>query len=379
MAKSGCFHAVITDSGVPLPATITIYQVGTATKATIYSTPGGAAKDNPFNTDGLGRFSFFADTGTYDIQISGTGITTYKIESVTLIADPPTFAGITLNGKVISSIAITEYANMTLPKAWDLGITIAPSLAPGALTFYTGLSCSLAVPAANAFNIASLIGYKFYAKLEGSGAIEDYTGIISQVDNYTTVLATMLKCGWFNINNRKDSSATTMYVIQTDFVNYGVASTARALYARASNKYSASMANTPSLTNSYAIYGLTENYSATGGNPATIGTAYGFKYDVTNTSALATITNNYGIYLTKPVNTGTITNHYALYIPDQTGVGATINWAVYIGGGGIYLTNPLWVANLPIYANNAAAVSGGLTAGRFYRTGADPDPVCVVH
>lgn len=36
-------------------------------------------------------------------------------------------------------------------------------------------------------------------------------------------------------------------------------------------------------------------------------------------------------------------------------------------------------AQLPVYANNAAAVAGGLAAGALYRTGADPDPVCVVH
>jgi hypothetical protein len=35
--------------------------------------------------------------------------------------------------------------------------------------------------------------------------------------------------------------------------------------------------------------------------------------------------------------------------------------------------------NLPVYANNSAAVAGGLVAGDFYRTGADPDIVCVVH
>lgn len=35
--------------------------------------------------------------------------------------------------------------------------------------------------------------------------------------------------------------------------------------------------------------------------------------------------------------------------------------------------------NLPVYANNAAAVAGGLTEGEFYRTGGDPDTVCVVH
>jgi hypothetical protein len=52
------------------------------------------------------------------------------------------------------------------------------------------------------------------------------------------------------------------------------------------------------------------------------------------------------------------------------------------GKVGIGTTAPkskLHVVGLPVYANNAAAVAGGLTAGAFYRTGADPDPVCVVH
>lgn len=34
---------------------------------------------------------------------------------------------------------------------------------------------------------------------------------------------------------------------------------------------------------------------------------------------------------------------------------------------------------IPVYANNAAAVSGGLTTGNLYRTGADPDALCIVH
>jgi len=34
---------------------------------------------------------------------------------------------------------------------------------------------------------------------------------------------------------------------------------------------------------------------------------------------------------------------------------------------------------MSIYANNAAAVAGGLAVGSLYRTNADPDPVCVVH
>lgn len=37
------------------------------------------------------------------------------------------------------------------------------------------------------------------------------------------------------------------------------------------------------------------------------------------------------------------------------------------------------LAGVPVYANNAAAVTGGLAAGALYRTGADPDPVMIVH
>lgn len=37
------------------------------------------------------------------------------------------------------------------------------------------------------------------------------------------------------------------------------------------------------------------------------------------------------------------------------------------------------LASVTIYANNAAAVLGGLVAGDIYRTGADPDVMCIVH
>ncbi len=37
------------------------------------------------------------------------------------------------------------------------------------------------------------------------------------------------------------------------------------------------------------------------------------------------------------------------------------------------------IFSLSVYANNAAAITGGLVAGNLYRTGADPDTVCIVH
>lgn len=56
-----------------------------------------------------------------------------------------------------------------------------------------------------------------------------------------------------------------------------------------------------------------------------------------------------------------------------------INYAGYVGIGTTTPHSPLAVVGLPVYANNTAAIAGGLAAGDFYRTGADPDPVCVVH
>ena len=50
-----------------------------------------------------------------------------------------------------------------------------------------------------------------------------------------------------------------------------------------------------------------------------------------------------------------------------------------LGIGTAAPTSKLQVTGLPVYANNAAATAGGLTPGAFYRTGGDPDVVCVVH
>ena len=83
MKYIGYFSSVLSDKGVPILATCTVYLLGTSTKATIYTTPGASSeKDNPFQTDALGRFQFFAACGQYDIEVSGSGITNFKIENV---------------------------------------------------------------------------------------------------------------------------------------------------------------------------------------------------------------------------------------------------------------------------------------------------------
>lgn len=87
MADKVGYHNLVIDvaTGIGTLATITVYDAGTETESTIYADAAGTAKDNPFATDSVGRFSFFTDGGEYDIQVSGSGITTYTLEGVSVI------------------------------------------------------------------------------------------------------------------------------------------------------------------------------------------------------------------------------------------------------------------------------------------------------
>lgn len=89
MPNKIAYHNLIVDvaTGIGTLATVTIYTPGTETLSTIYADAAGTAKDNPLTTDAVGRFSFYADSGEYDIKVSGTGITTYTLEDVSIIGE----------------------------------------------------------------------------------------------------------------------------------------------------------------------------------------------------------------------------------------------------------------------------------------------------
>lgn len=67
-------------------------------------------------------------------------------------------------------------------------------------------------------------------------------------------------------------------------------------------------------------------------------------------------------------------SYVSLYVHDGVS-GTSQKGAMFWDGNGrtAFLTLP------PIFANNAAALAGGITSGYIYRTGADPDVLCVVH
>jgi hypothetical protein len=77
-----------TDIGKPAGgASIAVKLAGTSTNATIYSDDGVTVKSNPFVTNSLGQFDFYAASGKYDITVSGTQITTFTLANQ-VVFDP---------------------------------------------------------------------------------------------------------------------------------------------------------------------------------------------------------------------------------------------------------------------------------------------------
>jgi hypothetical protein len=92
---------------------------------------------------------------------------------------------------------------------------------------------------------------------------------------------------------------------------------------------------TPSLGaniyNAQVVYGDINNQGSAS-QIATISYGTGFAYSLYNNTN-GSIINSYGMKMTTPVNSGSITNHYGIYLEDQTVLGSSLNYALYVAGG----------------------------------------------
>ena len=77
--------------GAVSSVSVTVYNQGTTNKPTIYSDNGITPQANPFQTDSLGRWAFYVADGRYDIEFSGSSISTYKLEDI-LVSDSAQYA-----------------------------------------------------------------------------------------------------------------------------------------------------------------------------------------------------------------------------------------------------------------------------------------------
>jgi hypothetical protein len=79
---------ILSKSGDYLPGlSVSVQTYPAGATATIYSDNGVTLATNPLTTDSLGRFSFYAADGRYQLVISGTGVTSQTISDI-LLEDP---------------------------------------------------------------------------------------------------------------------------------------------------------------------------------------------------------------------------------------------------------------------------------------------------
>lgn len=82
-------------------ATVSVFNQGTVVLASIFGDNGITPKSNPFVSDSTTGLAFFyAANGRYDIQLSGTGFSTFTLADIELtdISDPTVIASLTVTG-----------------------------------------------------------------------------------------------------------------------------------------------------------------------------------------------------------------------------------------------------------------------------------------
>src|ERR1700745_2236284 len=100
---------VLLHTGAPAAAVSAQVNIRNSTPATVYANEtGGLTVTNPLTTDSMGRVEGWVDEGSYDIVVSGSGITTYtqrfeanRGDGTTLIGNGAVAAG---TFKIVSNV-----------------------------------------------------------------------------------------------------------------------------------------------------------------------------------------------------------------------------------------------------------------------------------
>ncbi len=92
-----------TAGNVQAGVSVRVYTANTTTDATLYSDDGVTSKTNPLTTDSKGVFWFYVEDGTYDLYVSGSSLTAYTVEDVTIRDPVGLTATQTLTNKTLTS------------------------------------------------------------------------------------------------------------------------------------------------------------------------------------------------------------------------------------------------------------------------------------
>lgn len=141
VTTSGIISTTVVEGSFPL-STVTVYITNTVTLATIYSDAAGTPLSNPFTASSDGSWFFYVAPGVYDVQFSGTGISSpFTIGAIPAVAtttfgsfvSAADFPGTDASSKIASaSTAIALNSGGVVVASTDIG-SIEPSPIPGNL------------------------------------------------------------------------------------------------------------------------------------------------------------------------------------------------------------------------------------------------------
>lgn len=125
------------DGTVIQGASVLVQSYPGAITSTIYSDDGVTTQTNPMTTDSLGRFSFYAANGQYQLVVSGASIETQTVTDI-LLDDPPAYDATTFTPAIAGDVTpgTVSYSSRfgTYTKVGDL-VTVTIGIV---FTTYTG-------------------------------------------------------------------------------------------------------------------------------------------------------------------------------------------------------------------------------------------------
>ena len=321
-------------------ATVSVYQSGTSTLASIYSATGDpsapSGQANPFTTDATGFWGFSAAIGRYDIVVSSTVAATRNYPNVFLsdvggpyLANPMTTKGDMIAGGLAGAVtrvpgnatATPMYvysANGALPVFKQVAATevsgLAAFIAANGVASFNG-RIGIVFPATNDYSVGQVTGAAPLASPTFTGTATIPTAVITNITLPNNVV---------NFGGSISPPSSGDYTgINVDYVANTSITTGRMINLRSELEYASSGTNAGDVCGVYAAGVNTGTGSITGILAGAVG-IYAIKGGgtVTNAACFNAFTPSL------PIN-GTITNGYGIRIEGQAEVGITNSYGVF--------------------------------------------------
>lgn len=158
MARVEIGEVVLSSAGTPVSGASVQVNVRASSAATVYTTEsGGGTSSNPITTDENGRIEGWLEEGSYDLVVSGTGLTTYTQNFEAVAGQNSPGKLLTTTGSMAYASSANTLARRAIGSSGDV-LTVAGGLptwaAPAAVSLTTAeaaLSGDVDIPSSGTF------------------------------------------------------------------------------------------------------------------------------------------------------------------------------------------------------------------------------------